>query len=552
MSDEVGRKRLGRESVAHSSARAERAKNRVIPSTRTRKRSKLKEVSSTAENQPEGVPEVEFEIHSQPNIGENDVMDDEEDKELEKEEDQPEDEQEEEDTELDVEAEDDALEDEDEQPPPPSPPKRPNRRRKPKTTRHKVTPVEPPVGGFGGGPSDLSLLPQFGHHIAAYLCGLRPLLKTNYNNVDWGLLTAFTERWQPDTGTFHLPVGEMTITLDDVSCLLHIPISGKMLNHVGTACKVDEEHEKDPEDDIQFYRDCTIRCFLLYLLGATLFTNKSTQYVDVIFLTYLQDLNVVNTWNWGASGLAYLYHYLDKATKPNCGNNGGYNCLFQAWIMAHFKNFGMRLFDDNYNVGDPLAAKFVPLKGPPLPFEHRTTLDRMEVDEVTWQPYEDHRQSRPFQDCSWYSGWIMCGSAMICRHLPERVLRQYGHVQSIPRAPVVAAKVGMNRFTIDEAFQKMLVENYVTEEMRGPRAINGFEADPGYIAWFYRVSHPKIWPPIGGNPPRPANVEVIIEEDNANDKMDVFEICRNVRSEVKERLDSELTLEEAREALQKV
>jgi hypothetical protein len=220
--------------------------------------------------------------------------------------------------------------------------------------------------------------------------------------------------------------------------------------------------------------------------------------------------------------------------------------------MAHFKNFGMRLFDDNYNVGDPLAAKFVPLKGPPLPFEHRTTLDRMEVDEVTWQPYEDHRQSRPFQDCSWYSGWIMCGSAMICRHLPERVLRQYGHVQSIPRAPDVAAKAGMNRFTIDEAFQKMTVENYVTEEMRGPRATNGFEADPGYIAWFYRVSHPKIWPPIGGNPPRPANVEVIIEEDNANEKMDVFEICRNVRSEVKERLDSELTLEEAREALQKV
>jgi hypothetical protein len=69
--------------------------------------------------------------------------------------------------------------------------------------------------------------------------GLRPLLKTNYPYVDWGLLTAFTERWQPETGTFHLPVGEMTITLDDVSCLLHIPISGKMLNHEGTCCKFD-------------------------------------------------------------------------------------------------------------------------------------------------------------------------------------------------------------------------------------------------------------------------------------------------------------------------
>ncbi|GAU21454.1 hypothetical protein TSUD_32850 [Trifolium subterraneum] len=64
--------------------------------------------------------------------------------------------------------------------------------------------------------------------------GLRLLLKTNYNHVGSGLLTAFTERWQPETGTFHLPIGEMTITLDDVSCLLHISISGKMLNHVGT------------------------------------------------------------------------------------------------------------------------------------------------------------------------------------------------------------------------------------------------------------------------------------------------------------------------------
>jgi hypothetical protein len=167
MTDEVGRKRLGRESVAHSSARAERAKNRVIPSTRTRKWSKLKEVSSTAENQPDSVPEAEFEIHSQPNIGENEVMDDEEDNELEEEEEQVEDEEEEE--ELDVEVEDDALENEDEEPPPASPPKRPNRRRKPKMTRHKVTPLEPLVGGFGGGPSDLSLLPCFGSHIAAYL-----------------------------------------------------------------------------------------------------------------------------------------------------------------------------------------------------------------------------------------------------------------------------------------------------------------------------------------------------------------------------------------------
>jgi hypothetical protein len=110
----------------------------------------------------------------------------------------------------------------------------------------------------------------------------------------------------------------------------------------------------------------------------------------------------------------------------------------------------------------------------------------------------------------------------------------------------------MNRFTIDEAFQKMLGDNYVTEEKRGPRSTYGFEADPGYIAWFFKVSHPKINPPGKGSPPRPANLEVLIEEDNKEGKMDLIEICRNVRTEVMEKVDDEMSLEEAKTLLKKV
>jgi hypothetical protein len=67
MAEEVGRQRLGRESVAHSSARAERAKMRIVPPTRPRGRSRMKEVSSTAENHPEPVADYELEIHYEPN-----------------------------------------------------------------------------------------------------------------------------------------------------------------------------------------------------------------------------------------------------------------------------------------------------------------------------------------------------------------------------------------------------------------------------------------------------------------------------------------------------
>lgn len=45
---------------------------------------------------------------------------------------------------------------------------------------------------------------------------------------------AFVERWNSEMSSFHLPQGEMSNTLDDVSCLLHLPIRGRILNH----CKI--------------------------------------------------------------------------------------------------------------------------------------------------------------------------------------------------------------------------------------------------------------------------------------------------------------------------
>ncbi|XP_057432214.1 protein MAIN-LIKE 2-like [Lotus japonicus] len=56
---------------------------------------------------------------------------------------------------------------------------------------------------------------------------LLPLLTYNLPSVDKTMMSAFVERWQPETSSFHMPFGEMTITLDDVSSLLHIPVAGK-------------------------------------------------------------------------------------------------------------------------------------------------------------------------------------------------------------------------------------------------------------------------------------------------------------------------------------
>ncbi|KAL4330311.1 hypothetical protein AHAS_Ahas13G0387400 [Arachis hypogaea] len=36
------------------------------------------------------------------------------------------------------------------------------------------------------------------------------------------LITALVERWHPDTHTFHLPTGECTVTLEDMTLILGI------------------------------------------------------------------------------------------------------------------------------------------------------------------------------------------------------------------------------------------------------------------------------------------------------------------------------------------
>ena len=60
--------------------------------------------------------------------------------------------------------------------------------------------------------------------------GLTSLISCNHRVASRPMLLAFCERWQPETTTFHLLFGEMTITLDDVASILHILITGSMIS----------------------------------------------------------------------------------------------------------------------------------------------------------------------------------------------------------------------------------------------------------------------------------------------------------------------------------
>ncbi|XP_006577605.1 uncharacterized protein [Glycine max] len=93
--------------------------------------------------------------------------------------------------------------------------------------------VGPP---FGGAPIDLSLLQSYKDHyvVKAYMLwsGLASLVTARYPTANKGFMNAFVERWHQETSSFHLPVREMTITPDDVSSLLHLPMTSKPIDHI--------------------------------------------------------------------------------------------------------------------------------------------------------------------------------------------------------------------------------------------------------------------------------------------------------------------------------
>ena len=61
------------------------------------------------------------------------------------------------------------------------------------------------------------------------LLRLEGLFRVPSKEIDHCLLSALVERWQPETHTFHLPHGEISITLQDVEVIFRLPIDSEVL-----------------------------------------------------------------------------------------------------------------------------------------------------------------------------------------------------------------------------------------------------------------------------------------------------------------------------------
>lgn len=74
-------------------------------------------------------------------------------------------------------------------------------------------------------------LPQHKEAWFLHLSVLQGLCVIRYKTINHDMLANFVERWHKETSSFHIHIGEMSITIDDISCLIHLPIRERLLNH---------------------------------------------------------------------------------------------------------------------------------------------------------------------------------------------------------------------------------------------------------------------------------------------------------------------------------
>lgn len=156
-------------------------------------------------------------------------------------------------------------------------------------------------------------------------------------------LTALVDRWRPETHSFHLPCGEMTVTLEDFAMITALPIKGHALigrvdrknwpdrvtaligdcppiksnrtSGVALAWLLDHRAECPQDADPRTVEQYA-RAYLWFLLTEVVFPDCSGDNALWMYLDFLADWDA--GYSWGSAGLAYLYRSVRRHTSHLC------------------------------------------------------------------------------------------------------------------------------------------------------------------------------------------------------------------------------------------
>jgi hypothetical protein len=151
-------------------------------------------------------------------------------------------------------------------------------------------------------------------------------------------ITAMVDRWRPETHSFHLSCGEMTVTLEDMAMILGLPIRGRhVTDHVDSAgwrervtIFVDQEppvrvpgvkgreagvhgswlHEEFCECPLNA-DEATVtmyaKAWVWHMFATVLFPDSMGDVASWMYIWTLVHWHEAGSYSWGSTVLAYLY-----------------------------------------------------------------------------------------------------------------------------------------------------------------------------------------------------------------------------------------------------
>ncbi|XP_012858915.1 PREDICTED: uncharacterized protein LOC105978049 [Erythranthe guttata] len=367
----------------------------------------------------------------------------------------------------------------------------PNPRSRPGPKKNLPTRPWKLIGETPSGPKYPHLIPSFGAHIAYdiwegkgrhmlklrshaestwpgpddYYCvsllestGLYHLRYCSLPQHKNPLIEAFIERWQPNTNNFHMPFGEMTITLHDADAIY---VSARafgvelrdMEKWYGGRSRLDDL-ERMYGDNFSF---------------ASEFRSRSKVKAD--FFPPLEHIDMISEYSWGSATLAYLYRQLGMATQVEAAQMGG--CLTLLEVIHHIPKDEDILVDYRQRI-DSMSASDTPF-GLNVSREAEKTVHHGTIRWMdTVEPY-----------------------------MPDRVLRQFGFRQIKPADPIRPLKGAKRERKL--ASYKISYEpgdrtwniphtHMLSEDYYGHWARPAWESSPEYLPWYLDHTHVRIHP----------------------------------------------------------
>ncbi|WVZ83697.1 hypothetical protein U9M48_030818 [Paspalum notatum var. saurae] len=283
--------------------------------------------------------------------------------------------------------------------------------------------------------------------------------------LDPALLTALIDRWSPETHSFHLPCGERTITLQDTTMILGLPIDGQPVIHrldsnawsaqvhalfsVAPSQRAAGDRATRtsgvttgwlrnhfgvcPPDAWPVEVERHARAWLWFLLACFLLPDSSGDTVDSALLPILdRPWAAIATFSWGTAILGHLYRQLCETCqcKETSSSIGGCLYLLQDWPFEDCRPTVLWLWRDVEVVTGWIDGRYR---------RYTNALDYVTHRQVEWTPYsrdeieEANLSPLCYRDEDlWRAVVPLIYFVVVEYHIPTRVLRQFGRRQVVP------------------------------------------------------------------------------------------------------------------------